>query len=48
MTEILYEKNKFEYNQKLLNEINDKKFNQSNFDEIAAWKNSENIIQLTL
>ena len=43
VTRILYEKNKFEYNQKLLNEINDKKFNQTTFDKLANGK-IENII----
>ena len=43
VTRILYEKNKFEYNQKLLNEINDKKFNQTSFDKLANGK-IENII----
>jgi len=43
VTRILYEKNKFEYNQKLLNEINDKKFNQTTFDKLADGK-IENII----
>ena len=43
VTRILYEKNKFEYNQKLLDEINDKKFNQNTFDKLAIGK-IENII----
>ena len=33
VTSTLYAKNKFEYNQKLLDEINDKKFNQTSFDK---------------
>jgi len=43
VTRILYEKNKFEYNQNLLNKINDKKFNQTTFDKLADGK-IENII----
>ena len=43
VTSILYAKSKFEYNQKLLDEINDKKFNQTSFDKLANWK-IENII----
>ena len=43
VTSILYAKNKFEYNQKLLDEINDKKFNQTSFDKLANGK-IENII----
>ena len=31
VTEILYEKSKYEYNFKLINDINNKKFNESNF-----------------
>ena len=43
VTRILYEKYKFEYNQKLLNEINNKKFNQTTFEKRAEGK-IENII----
>ncbi len=43
VTKILYEKSKFEYNQKLLNEINEKKFNQTTFDKLADGK-IENVI----
>ena len=43
VTSILYAKNKFEYNQKLLDEINDKKFNQTSFDKLTNGK-IENII----
>ena len=43
VTSILYAKNKFEYNQKLLDEINDKKFNQTSFNKLAKGK-IENII----
>ena len=43
VSSILYAKNKFEYNQKLLDEINDKKFNQTSFDKLANGK-IENII----
>ena len=43
VTSILYAKSKFEYNQKLLDEINDKKFNQTSFDKLANGK-IENII----
>ena len=43
VTRILYEKYKFEYNQKLLNEINNKKFNQTTFEKLAEGK-IENII----
>jgi peptidyl-prolyl cis-trans isomerase D len=35
---ILYEKNKFSFNKDLLSKINDKKFNQINFDELAVNK----------
>ena len=43
VTSILYAKSKFEYNQKLLDEINDKKFNQTSFDKLTNGK-IENII----
>ena len=43
VTSILYAKSKFEYNQKLLDEINDKKFNQTSFNKLAKGK-IENII----
>ena len=43
VTSILYAKSKFEYNQKLLDEINDKKFNQTSFDKLGNGK-IENII----
>ena len=43
VSSILYAKNKFEYNQKLLDEINDKKFNQTSFDKLTNGK-IENII----
>ena len=35
ITEILYEKSKYEYNFKLINDINNKKFNESNFIKLS-------------
>ena len=36
--ELVFQKNKFDYNQKLLNEINNKKFNDNNFLEMGKDK----------
>ena len=36
--ELVFQKNKFEYNQKLLNEITNKKFNDNNFLEMGKEK----------
>ena len=47
ITEILYEKSKYEYNFKLINDINNKKFNESNFANLSN-KNSATIEQIQL
>ena len=36
ITEILYQKNKYEFNQKILNEINKKEFTQLNFENLST------------
>ena len=47
ITEILYEKSKYEYNFKLINDINKKKFNESNFVNLSN-DNSTTIEQIQL
>ena len=47
ITEILYEKSKYEYNFKLINDINNKKFNESNFIKLSN-DNSATIEQIQL
>jgi len=47
VTEILYEKSKYEYNFKLINDINNKKFNESNFVNLSN-DNSATIEQIQL
>ena len=44
---ILYEKSKYEYNFKLINDINNKKFNESNFVNLSN-DNSATIEQIQL
>ena len=47
ITEILFEKSKYEYNFKLINDINNKKFNESNFVNLSN-ENSATIEQIQL
>ena len=47
VTEILFEKSKYEYNFKLINDINNKKFNESNFVNLSN-DNSTSIEQIQL
>ena len=47
ITEILFEKSKYEYNFKLINDINNKKFNESNFIKLSN-DNSATIEQIQL
>ena len=47
VTEILYEKSKYEYNFKLINDINNKKFKESNFVNLSN-DNSATIEQIQL
>ena len=47
VTEILFEKSKYEYNFKLINDINNKKFNESNFVNLSN-DNSTTIEQIQL